>query len=83
MIMFPDVQRKAQEEIDRVIGPSRLPTIEDKDKLPYVNAVIFETMRWNPVIPLGLAHCNVKDDVYRGMRIPKNTTILANVWWVI
>lgn len=49
MMMYPEVQEKAQEEIDRVIGTSRLPTHEDRKNLPYVSAVVHETLRWEPV----------------------------------
>lgn len=50
----PDVQRKAQAEIDSVIGSDRLPNMNDQDSLPYVNAIIQEVVRWQPVTPLGM-----------------------------
>ena len=53
MTLYPDVQRKAQEEIDRVVGNSRLPDYSDQDELPYVQAVLKEVLRWHPVTPLG------------------------------
>ena len=53
MMMYPEVQRKAQEEIDGVIGHDRLPTLADQASLPYVDAVAKEVLRWNPVAPLG------------------------------
>ena len=49
----PEVQRKAQAEIDSVIGSDRLPNMGDQDSLPYVNAIIQEVIRWQPVTPLG------------------------------
>jgi cytochrome P450 len=52
MTLYPEVQRKAQEEIDRVIGNSRLPDHLDQDDLPYVQAVLKEVLRWHPVTPL-------------------------------
>ena len=55
MTLFPEVQRKAQEEIDTVIGTDRLPVLADRDNLPYVNALCKEVMRWNPVAPLGMS----------------------------
>jgi cytochrome P450 len=53
MILFPEVQKKAQEEIDSVVGKDRLPTFGDRDSLPYIEAIICETMRWHPPVPLG------------------------------
>jgi hypothetical protein len=54
MTLFPDVQRKAHEEIVSVIGGSRLPNIRDRPLLPYVDAVLKETLRWHPPVPLGI-----------------------------
>ena len=51
--MHPDAQRKAQEEIDRVVGNDRLPQLSDREHLPYVAAVVKETSRWHSVVPLG------------------------------
>jgi cytochrome P450 len=53
MTLFPDVQSKAQEEIDRVIGNDRLPGFADRENLPYVNALQREVFRWQPVAPIG------------------------------
>lgn len=49
MLLHPEIQKKAQEEIDRVVGDSRLPTHEDRKTLPYVTAIVDETLRWEPV----------------------------------
>ncbi|KAE8385720.1 cytochrome P450 [Aspergillus alliaceus] len=80
MILNPEVQRKAQEEIDRVVGPNRLPAFEDRDNLPYVDAVVKETLRWHPIGPMGLPHMTTEDDIYEGYLIPKGAIILPNVW---
>jgi cytochrome P450 len=56
MVLYPDVQKRAQAEIDLVIGRNRLPTFEDRASLPYIEAVLRETLRWEPVIPLGNLH---------------------------
>ena len=53
MMNHPEVQHRAQIEIDRVVGQQRLPDFEDRPSLPYVDAVLRETMRWGPVAPLG------------------------------
>lgn len=59
MVLYPDVKRKAQAEIDAVIGRDRLPTFADRDQLPYVRAVIKETLRWKPITPLGTLDRNI------------------------
>ncbi|THV02578.1 cytochrome P450 [Dendrothele bispora CBS 962.96] len=80
MVMYPDVLRKAQEEMDRVVGKDRLPTFEDKDNLPYCRAMVKETLRWWPPGPVGVPHRLTQDDVYDGYLIPKGSTMIYNVW---
>ncbi|KAN0081290.1 Cytochrome P450 [Tylopilus felleus] len=80
MLNHPEVQRRAQLEIDRVVGDQRLPDFEDRPSLPYVDAVLRETMRCRPVGPLGIPHATTEDDVYEGYYIPQGATIMANVW---
>jgi Cytochrome P450 len=53
MALYPEVQKKAQAEIDAVVGPNRLPDFHDRPTLPYINAVVKESSRWNLVLPLG------------------------------
>jgi cytochrome P450 len=53
MVLYPDVMRKAQNEIDVVVGSGRLPTFADTPHLPYVRAIVMEVLRWRPVGPLG------------------------------
>ena len=53
MALYPDVQKKAQAEIDAVVGSNRLPDFHDRPSLPYINAVVKESSRWNLVTPLG------------------------------
>ncbi|KAM5543795.1 hypothetical protein V8D89_002412 [Ganoderma adspersum] len=80
MALHPDKLRKAQAELDEVVGTERMPTISDKGSLPYVNALIKETMRWHPALPLSIARCTSEDDVYEGYTIPKGTIVMPNVW---
>lgn len=80
MAMHPDVQAKAQAELDAVVGPNRLPEHSDRDALPYVNAVAKEALRWQNVVPLGVVHRSMADDEYRGYFLPKGTIVLPNVW---
>lgn len=77
MGMFPEVQRKAQEELDLVVGSERLPNFEDKSSLPYIRAIALESLRWMPVLPLGIPHRVLTEDEYRGYRIPKGTVIIS------
>jgi cytochrome P450 len=53
MALFPDVLKKAQSEVDTVVGNQRLPIISDRSNLPYVDALMKEVLRWNPVVPYG------------------------------
>lgn len=77
MSLYPEVQRKAQNELDRVVGSKRLPDFDDHDNLIYIQAIVLETMRWMPVTPLGLPHRVIRDDEYKGYLIPKGTTVSA------
>ncbi|KAF9260207.1 cytochrome P450 [Marasmius fiardii PR-910] len=83
MTLYPAVQRRAQDEIDAVVGRERLPDIDDRSALPYVNALIKEIMRWAPVVPQGLPHRVTEDDDYMGYRIPKGATVFANIWAIM
>ncbi|KAI0302458.1 cytochrome P450 [Multifurca ochricompacta] len=73
ILLHPDLQTTAQRELDAVTGRERLPTFEDRSKLPFVDAVCKEVLRWRPVGPLGLPHSTTEDDVYEGFFIPKAT----------
>ncbi|KAI0698606.1 CyP450 monooxygenase [Cytidiella melzeri] len=81
--MNPEVQRKAKEELDAVVGSERLPTYEDHDSLPYIQAILRECMRWIPVAPLGIPHRLTTDDYYKGFLIPEGTVVMANVWHIL
>ena len=80
MISFPEVQRRAQAEIDAVVGRDRLPTFADAPRLPYVRAILNETLRWRPVATFAVPHVATEEDWYEGMYIPKGTTCIANLW---
>jgi cytochrome P450 len=82
MAISPEVQRKAQLEIDDKIGRDRLPTIEDRDALPYIRAIVSEALRWHPVTPLVTPHATTEDIEYRNYVIPKGSTIVPNAWYV-
>ena len=80
MIAFPEVQRKAQAEIDAIVGRDRLPAFTDAPRLPYVQAIIRETLRYRPSVPFLIPHSATKEDWYEGMYIPKGTICMANAW---
>ncbi|CAE6500431.1 unnamed protein product [Rhizoctonia solani] len=80
MVRHPEVQARAQEEIDRVTSSERLPKLSDRDSMPYVRCIIQEVLRWQPPLPLGVPHATVEDDEYRGYFIPKGSIVMANAW---
>ncbi|TFY51971.1 hypothetical protein EVG20_g10761 [Dentipellis fragilis] len=79
MVLNPEVQRKAQEEIDYVFPSNWLPTIDDHGDLPYIEAVMKEVYRWLAPVPNGLPHAVMEDDVYNGYFIPKGTVIIPSL----
>jgi cytochrome P450 len=80
MIANPEIQRRAQDQLDAVIGRDRPPTFADAPNLPYIQALVKETLRWRPALPLGVPHSTTEDNWYEGMFIPKGTLCFANLW---
>lgn len=80
MALFPGVQRKAQQELDTVLGSDRLPQFQDRENLPYMDALVKEVFRWHPVVPMGVSHTSTQDDICEGYFIPKGSSVLANIW---
>uniref|UniRef100_A0A8H7KE77 Cytochrome P450 n=1 Tax=Bionectria ochroleuca TaxID=29856 RepID=A0A8H7KE77_BIOOC len=75
------MQKKAQEELDAVVGYGRYPDWSDEDSLPYIRAVVNEALRWRTVTILGgIPHAPIRDDEYQGYLIPKDTAITGNMW---
>ncbi|XP_021919684.1 methyl farnesoate epoxidase-like [Zootermopsis nevadensis] len=83
MILNPHIQKKVQEELDTVVGRSRRPTLDDKPRLPYVEATISEALRINPIAPLTPNHRVLKDTKLDGYEIPKETMVIINIWSVL
>ena len=79
MLVYPTVQARAHAELDEVVGRAGPPTFADLPSLPYIRAMVKETMRWSPVSPFGIAHTPTADDWYEGKFIPKDTVCVANV----
>ena len=80
MVQNPRVFRKAQKEIDCVVGPGRLPSFEDEKDLPYVRAMIKELLRTRPPNKVGIQHGSVEDDWFDGYFIPKGSVVFCD-WW--
>jgi len=80
ILLHPRVQKRAQEEIDSVIGDDRLPLLSDRPNLPYLEAVAKEALRWNSVVPMGVPHVSSKDDTFNGYFIPKGAIVMPNIW---
>ncbi|KAI0657965.1 cytochrome P450 [Cubamyces menziesii] len=80
MAMFPEAQRKAQAELDAVVGPDRLPDFSDMNALPYVTALVKEVLRWHVVAPIGVPHRSVADDELNGFHIPGGSIVIPNQW---
>jgi len=83
MAIHPEIQQRAQAEIDSCIGEGKLPSFEDREKLPYIEAVLREVMRMYVLVPLALPHASVTDDIYEGYFIPKGTLIIVNSWLML
>ncbi|CAG7953711.1 unnamed protein product [Penicillium salamii] len=77
---YPEIQKKAQEELDRVVGRDRLPDVDDEKNLPYCHAIIKEVERVHNPFWLGTPHVATEDFVYEGQYIPKDTVVVLNTW---
>ncbi|KAJ7234772.1 cytochrome P450 [Mycena haematopus] len=82
LVAYPDAQRKAHEEIDRVVGQHRMPTLDDLGEMPYIRAMVLETHRFRPVAPLMIPHSTLTPQEYNGCMIPQGTTIFVNAWGI-
>ncbi|KAI0088548.1 cytochrome P450 [Irpex rosettiformis] len=78
MTLYPDVMRRAQAEIDAVVGRERVPTFDDKENLPFIRVMVRETLRWRPVGPLAVPRQATEDDWYEGYFIPKGMVSIYN-----
>ncbi|RXW15746.1 hypothetical protein EST38_g10108 [Candolleomyces aberdarensis] len=83
LAMNPEVQKRAQKEIDEVVGFGRLPDFSDKPQLVYLDALLKEVFRWHQTLPLGVPHATTQDDVYDGYFIPKGTVVIGNALHIL
>ncbi|EKM77717.1 hypothetical protein AGABI1DRAFT_130000 [Agaricus bisporus var. burnettii JB137-S8] len=79
MLLNPEVQKKGQAELDKVLN-GRLPEANDSPNLPYISAMVKETLRWQLVLPLAIPHVAIDADEYNGYYIPKGTIVIGNSW---
>ncbi|KAM5544563.1 hypothetical protein V8D89_001461 [Ganoderma adspersum] len=82
MVKNPDAQRKAQEEIDRVIGSNRLASFPDRDSLPYTESIINEVLRLRPPVSVVTREAG-QDDIHNGYLVEKETVLLVNFWGML
>ncbi|GJJ11057.1 hypothetical protein Clacol_005288 [Clathrus columnatus] len=80
MLLHPEVQKRAQEELDEVVGSGASPSFEDFERLKYTRAVFQELLRWNAVLHIGVPHILNVDDIINGYFIPKGTIVFGNTW---
>ncbi|KAJ7891635.1 cytochrome P450 [Mycena olivaceomarginata] len=83
MLACPEVQKKAQAEIDSLTGGRYLPSFEDEASLPYISALVKEVMRWENVTPFAIPRLLANDDEYRGYRLPAGSVVVGNAWAIL
>ena len=84
MVLYPAAQARAQSELDAVLGKGVLPSFNNmnEEELPFLMAVVKESLRWNPVTPFGVPHQLIQEDTYKGYTLPKGTIVIPNTWYV-
>nr|CAH7748876.1 unnamed protein product [Callosobruchus chinensis] len=80
LLLYPEVQKKAQDEIDAVVGKTRVPSLDDRPKLPYVECVVLESLRMFSGRALTVPHRSLKDTYLNGYLIPKDVTVVGNLY---
>ncbi|NWW55453.1 CP1B1 protein, partial [Pedionomus torquatus] len=82
LLKHPRLQRELQAELDQVVGPSRLPTAEDRPHLPLLEAFLYETLRYSSFVPITIPHATTDEVELEGFHIPKGTVVFINQWSV-
>ncbi|KAI0052445.1 cytochrome P450 [Auriscalpium vulgare] len=83
LCLYPEVQSRAQAELESVTKGERLPTFADRTELHYINALCRELTRWRIVTPIGVPHATSEDDIYEGYFVPKGTLVVANALTIL
>ena len=78
----PEIQARIHDELDRVVGRDAIPTVDDRNRLPYTFAAIAESMRYRTASPMGIAHRASQDVAVGGYRIPAGAMVLANLYGI-
>ncbi|XP_021108861.1 cytochrome P450 2E1 isoform X2 [Heterocephalus glaber] len=79
LMKYPEVEEKLHEEIDRVIGPTRIPAVKDRLEMPYMDAVVHEIQRFINLVPSNLPHEATRDTMFQGYLIPKGTVVIPTL----
>ncbi|XP_007480556.1 cytochrome P450 2J2-like [Monodelphis domestica] len=79
MALCPEIQGKIQAEIDRVVGQSRLPTMADRENMPYTNAAVHEIQRMGNIVPFNVPRMSTVDTTVAGYHVPKGTLLVTNL----
>lgn len=79
MALHPEVQARVQREIDEAVARNSLPSLKDRDKMPYTDAMLLETLRYSSLLPLSLFHATTEEVKISGYTVPKGTLLMANV----
>ncbi|KAM5272468.1 cytochrome P450 2E1 [Ctenodactylus gundi] len=79
LMKYPEIEEKLHEEIDRVIGPNRVPSMKDKLEMPYMDAVVHEIQRFIKLVPSNLPHEATQDTKFQGYVIPKGTVVIPTL----
>ncbi|KAL7873468.1 hypothetical protein AOLI_G00125390 [Acnodon oligacanthus] len=82
LVKYPDMQAELQQQIDKVVGRDRLPSMDDKADLAYLEAFIYETMRYTSFVPVTIPHSTTSDVTIEGLHIPKDMVVFINQWSV-
>jgi len=82
-LVHPEAQQRARDEIDSVVGRERLPSFEDRPRLPFIDAMCKEVLRWRPLVPLAVPHMAAEDGFYNGYFIPKGAMVSGNAWAIL